>query len=517
MSRRPNILLVMADQLAGPALPLDGSGVARTPNLQQLADSGVVFENAYCNFPICAPSRASMMAGLLPHNFDQFDNSSEFPAAIPTIPHYLRQLDYRTILSGKMHFIGPDQLHGFESRITTEIYPANFAWTVDWTRGREFRPTNLTMAAVKEAGPCVRSLQIDYDDEVEYHSVQAIYDLARESDDKPFFLTASFTHPHSPFVTSQEYWDRYQHDEIPEPSVGPLALDEMDHLSRNLHYCQGRDVFNVDAQETLTARHAYFGMISYIDDKLGALMQALRHTGLDENTIVIFTADHGEMMGERGMWYKQHFFEWASRVPLIVSAPERYQSARIKANVSLLDLLPTLVDIGSAGTGIEYAETPQGHSLKPYLESENDVEAFPVIAEYSADGSTGPSRMVLQHRIKYMYLEGVDECLYDLDQDPLESNNLVDDVEYQSRLEELRAIAFADWDPVALRQRVLDDQQQRLFIQRVTQGDPAYVYALSDEDLRKYVRNAGAADTKSRARFPYVKPSAPDIDAARNG
>jgi len=288
-------------------------------------------------------------------------------------------------------------------------------------------------------------------------------------------------------------------------------------IHRNLHYCQGRDVFNVDAEETLTARHAYFGMISYIDDKVGALLRTLEHTGLDRNTIVVFTSDHGEMMGERGMWYKQHFFEWASRVPLIVSWPGHYAPARITDEVSLLDLMPTLVDIADPEDAVEYGEAPHGRSLLPWLTDSGERTAAPVIGEFSADGSTGPSRMVLRERIKYLYLEGVDECLYDLDRDPLELENRVEDPDYRSQLEALRAIAFDNWDPGALHARILADQQRRLLIQRVTGGEPTYVYALSDEDQRKYVRNAGAADTKARARFPYVEPSAPDIDAARNG
>ena len=122
-----------------------------------------------------------------------YDNASEFHADLPTFCHYLRGLGYRCELSGKMHFVGPDQLHGYEKRHTIEIYPANFAWTVDWSKGREYRPTNLTMAPIIESGPAVRTLQMDYDDEVAYHGKQALYDLARKADDRPFQLTISFT------------------------------------------------------------------------------------------------------------------------------------------------------------------------------------------------------------------------------------------------------------------------------------------------------------------------------------
>jgi len=138
----------MADQMAAAALPMYGNSKVIAPNLLSLASSGVVFENCYCNLPMCGPSRASLHTARLPFGMGMYDNASEFHADIPALPHYLRGLGYRTELAGKMHFVGPDQLHGYEKRHTTEIYPANFAWTVDWTKGREYRPTNLTMAPV---------------------------------------------------------------------------------------------------------------------------------------------------------------------------------------------------------------------------------------------------------------------------------------------------------------------------------------------------------------------------------
>ena len=358
----PNILLIQADQLAANALSSYGNATVKDPNIARLAEQGVVFENCYCNLPMCGPSRASMHAGRLPFAIDMFDNASEFHADIPTFAHYLRALDYRVELSGKMHFVGPDQLHGYDKRHTTEIYPANFAWTVDWSKGRSYKPTNLTMAPIIESGPAIRTLQMDYDDEVAYHGQQALYNLARQQDDNPFMLTVSFTSPHSPFVIGQEYWDLYDHADIEGPAVPPLALDEMDHLSRNLHYCQARDQFTVTDDHRRMARHGYYGMISYIDEKVGQLVSVLEKTGLAQNTIVILIADHGEMMGERGMWFKQHFFEWAASVPFIVYAPQRFQPARVSQNISLVDLMPTLLDLASNGDFHEYAAPIDGIS-----------------------------------------------------------------------------------------------------------------------------------------------------------
>lgn len=509
-AKQPNILFVMADQLAAPALPIYGHPLVKAPNMERLADQGVVFENCYCNLPMCGPSRASMHAGKLPFSIGMYDNASEFHAAIPTFAHYLRGLGYRAEMSGKMHFVGPDQLHGYQKRHTTEIYPGNFAWTVDWSQGRDYRPTNLTMAPVIESGQCIRSLQMDYDDEVEYHGVQAIYDLARKGDDRPFLLTVSFTSPHSPFVISKDYWDLYNHDDIELPSVPEITLNEKDHLSRNLHYCQGRHEFTVTDEHRRTARHAYFGMISYIDEKLGALMDTLERTGLADNTMIVMTADHGEMMGERGMWYKQHFFEWAARVPLIVSYPGAPGGARVTQNVSLIDLMPTMLDAANGGAFTEYVTPLDGTSLTGALQGNPSGLPDVAISEFAADGSTGPSRMVRKGAWKYMYLEGVDELLFNIEDDPRELINLTGAPEHAEIESELKAIAMDGWDPTALYEEIAEDQRCRLKIHQVTGGEPTYVNIVRADDANRYIRNAGAADTKARARLPYVAPAMPD-------
>ena len=509
--KKPNILLIQADQLAANALAPYGNKTVLAPHIERLAESGIVFENCYCNLPMCAPSRASMHAGKLPFSIDMYDNASEFQAGIPTFAHYLRRLDYRVELSGKMHFVGADQFHGYEKRHTTEIYPANFAWTVDWSKGREYRPTNLTMAPIIESGPCIRSLQMDYDDEVAYHAKQALYDFARHNDDQPFLLTVSFTSPHSPFVIGYDYWNRYQHEDIEAPAVAPLELDEMDHLSRNLHYCQARHQFTVTDEHRKMARHGYYGMISYIDDKIGELMAILNNTGLAEDTVVIFLADHGEMMGERGMWFKQHFFEWAAKVPLIVSAPNRWAADRVTQNVSLIDLLPTLLDIAVDDTFDQYVTKLDGKSLLPAING--DAAGLPdtAISEFAADGSTGPSRMVKHGDWKLMWLEGVDCLLFNTVEDPTEINNRFDDPSCTTIRQRLEKMLFDGFEPESLRITIEQSQRERLMVHEATKGEPTYVNIVRYDDGKRYIRNAGAADTKAKARLPFVPPAEPDL------
>src|SRR5438105_9320765 len=318
----------MADQLAARALSAYGNAIAKTPHLDALAEDGVVFENAYCNTPLCAPSRASLLTGRLPSGIGVYDNGAELSASIPTLAHYLRARGYFTCLAGKMHFIGPDQLHGFEERLTTDVYPAGTDWIPDWNRPLdEPLPWYHDMSSVLEAGISEATLQLDFDEEVGFRSVRKLYDLAREGDDRPFLLLVSFTHPHDPFEMPRAYWDRY--DEVDMPRVPRLPMDEVDPHSRRIRVMCGTDTSGVDEGAIRRARHAYYAAVNYVDDKVGELLRALELTGLRGETIVLFASDHGEALGERGLWYKMTFFEDSARVPLVFHAPERFAPRRV--------------------------------------------------------------------------------------------------------------------------------------------------------------------------------------------
>jgi choline-sulfatase len=320
MGSRPNILLIMADQLAAPFLPAYGHSMVQAPALDALASCGTVFESAYTNSPLCAPARFSMLSGQYNSKIGAYDNAAEFASSVPTFAHHLRGAGYQTCLAGKMHFVGADQLHGYEERLTTDIYPADFGWTPNWedAEGR-FDWWFHNMDSVRFAGVADSSNQLDYDDEVGFQAVRKLRDLARTNDARPWMLTASFTHPHDPYVARQQYWDRYDHDAIDMPKVGALPVDTLDPHSRRLRHVSAMDAVELTDAQIRNARHAYYANISYVDDWVGTLLATLEAGGMAENTVVIFTADHGDMLGERGLWYKMNFFEGAARVPLIVS------------------------------------------------------------------------------------------------------------------------------------------------------------------------------------------------------
>jgi len=515
--KRPNFLFIMADQLAAPALAAYGHKVTRTPRIDSLAEHGVVFENAYCNFPICAPSRFSMLTGQLPSRIGAYDNAAEFPSSIPTLMHYLRAAGYQTCLSGKMHFVGADQLHGFEERLTTDIYPADFGWTPDWANKKLEYSWSHHMQSVMEAGTCQRSLQIDFDEDTCNQAVQKIYDLARDLDDRPFFLCVSFTHPHDPFTCLPEHWERYEHDQIDMPAVPAIPVDKLDPHARRLHFMDSVHRYNVTEDVVRTARHAYYGMISYVDDLTGRLMSALHRAGLAEDTIIVFTGDHGEMMGERGMWYKMTFYEWSARIPLIIHAPMLFGPRRVKENVSLVDLLPTILDLATDGRMPELIDPVDGNSLLKLIHGEADGWPDLVLSEYLAEGALDPILMLKRGTKKFVYSETDGAMLFDLATDPHELDDLAKKPEHKDEVAQLTAEVGKHWDYAELNRRVIESQNRRLFIHdvllkgRYTPWD----WQPRRDASQMYVRNTGVDEdvVKGRARLPFVPERKPDFPA----
>ncbi len=505
MASRPNILMIMADQLTALALPTYGHRIVRAPNLERLAAQGVVFERAYCNFPLCAPSRASLMTGRLASRIGVYDNAAEFPAAAPTLAHGLRALGYRTCLAGKMHFVGPDQLHGFEERLTTDIYPADFGWTPNWEApDQRIDWWYHNMGSVKDAGIAEATNQLDFDTEVAFQAERRLSEHARADDGRPLFLCVSFTHPHDPYAVPRAYWDRYREEEIDLPKVAPLPDAAMDAHSKRLARAADMAAARITDADVRRARHAYYGEISFVDDQIGGLLSSLDRFGLAEDTLVLFTADHGEMLGERGLWYKMHFFEWALRVPLLVWAPGRYRQHRVATPVSLVDLAPTLVEL--AGGLAEPALGGDGRSLVPLIEGQ-DLAPRPVLAEYTAEGAAAPVLMVRDGDLKLIWSAGDPPLLYDLAADPDERHNLATEPAAAGQLGRLEALVRLNWDPEALCRQVIASQRARRFTWGATmQGHHAsWDYQPRRDASRQYMRNhLDLNEVEAAKRFPKL-------------
>jgi len=445
----PNILVVMVDQLAGTLFPDGPADWLHVPNLRRLAARSQRFTQAYCASPLCGPSRASFMTGLLPSHNGVYDNAAEFRSDLPTFAHHLRRAGYLTILAGKMHFVGPDQLHGFEERLTTDIYPADFGWTPDYRKpGERIDWWYHNMGSVSGAGVAEITNQLEYDDEVAHLACAKLRDLARGADPRPWAMVVSFTHPHDPYVARQRYWDLYEGcahllPEAPDPADDPQS-------QRLRAACDaGAAVLTDDMVQR--ARRAYLANISYIDDKLGELLDVLDATG--QEAAILFTSDHGDMLGERGLWFKMTFLDGSARVPLMLALAGG-AGGRVDTPVSLLDVLPTLCDL--AGT-----EVPAGlDGVSLFAAATRGA----VPMEYAAEGSVAPLVALRQGRRKLIRSAPDPDQLFDLEADPQERVNRAADPDCAGVLADLRAQADARWDLAGFDAQVRDSQARRLVV-----------------------------------------------------
>ncbi len=486
---RPNILIIMVDQLNGTLFPDGPAEWLHAPHLKALAARSARFQNNYTSSPLCAPARASFMAGQLPSRTQVYDNAAEYVSSIPTYAHHLRRAGYYTALSGKMHFVGPDQLHGFEERLTTDIYPADFGWTPDYRKpGERIDWWYHNLGSVTGAGVAEITNQMGYDDEVAFLAEQKLYHLSRDNDDanrRPWCLTVSFTHPHDPYVARKKYWDLYEDCAHLLPEVGMLE-DQDPHSKRLIHACDYEN-FNVTEDDIRRSRRAYFANISYIDDKVGALIDTLTRTRMLDNTYILFCSDHGDMLGERGLWFKMNFYEGSARVPLMVAGPGIAPGLH-QTPTSNLDVTPTLCDLAGISMD-EVMPWTDGISLTGMIKGE--ARTTPVLMEYAAEGSYAPMVSIREGQWKYVHCALDPDQLFDLDADPQELTNLAADPAYKDVLADFITKRQARWDMDRFDAAVRESQARRWVVYEALRNGSYYPW--DHQPLQKaserYMRN----------------------------
>jgi len=502
---KPNILIIMVDQLNGKFFPDGPADFLHAPHLKALAARSARFANNYTSSPLCAPARASFMAGQLPSRTRVYDNAAEYISSIPTYAHHLRRAGYYTALSGKMHFVGPDQLHGFEERLTTDIYPADFGWTPDYRKpGERIDWWYHNLGSVTGAGVAEITNQMEYDDEVAFLANQKLFHLSRENDDaerRPWCLTVSFTHPHDPYVARRKFWDLYEGCDQLMPEVGMLPDDQQDpHSKRIIHSCDYKN-FEVTDAHIRRSRQAYFANISYLDEKVGELVDTLTRTRMLDNTFILFCSDHGDMLGERGLWFKMNFFEGSARVPLMVAGPGIAPGLHL-APTSNLDVTPTMAEL--VGISMDDIEPwTDGMSLVPLINGVERTE--PVLMEYAAEGSYAPLVCIREGKWKYIHCMLDPDLLYDLETDPLELSNLADDPDFAEVVALFRRKREERWDMGAFDAAVRESQARRWVVYEALRNGSYYPwdYQPLQKASERYMRNHMNLDTLEESkRYP---------------
>ena len=455
---KPNFLIIMSDEHAPMYSSVYGHAIVRTPNMERLAAAGATFDAAYCNSPLCTPSRMSFMTGRYIHKIGTWDNATPMRSDLVTWAHRLRAAGYDVVLSGKQHFGGADQLHGFQRQMARDLH-AEWNHPIHlWDDG--IVPAETPWQEVYAAGPGMTE-ELEVDDLAQERALAYLRESARHN--KPWALNVSFIAPHFPYIVPQRFWDMYPPDEMDLPTIPQGHLDDLHPMALRLRTMFGFPQFPDDVVRR--ARAGYYALITYFDEKIGELMDALKETGQEENTVIIHLSDHGDMNGEHGMWRKSNFYEASSRVPLQVVWPGRIDGGRrLSQVVSLVDVTATLCDIAG-----DNCELPlDGDSLLPLLLSENGGdpnwkdEAF---CEYLAHGCDRPMAMLRRGRYKLNTSWGDQVELYDLEADPGEFHDLSYNAEHQDRIAEMLSDLLSDWDPAALDRQVRESQRQQRYIE----------------------------------------------------
>ena len=437
---KPNILVLMSDQHHPHIMGCEGDPVVRTPHLDRLAARGTLFESCYCPAPLCVPSRMSFMTSRFPSDNEVWSNHCMLSSDIPTFAHALGAAGYETALNGRMHFVGPDQRHGFESHPVGTM-GATYIGGRNRSMPRELlNATGQNRYAVKVAGPGRTGYQF-FDETVAEGCVEFLkaHSHTPTQGKRPFCLVAGFVLPHCPFVCPRDDFYYYL-DRVTLPVV-PEGYFESLHPAVQL-WRKNRGVEDLTEDEIRRARAGYYGLVTHFDRQIGKVLEALEENGLAEDTVIIYTGDHGEMAGEHGMWWKSNFYEGAASVPLILSWPERFPSGeRQRSIVNLVDLGPTMIEIAEADPLPDIA----GRSLVPLLRGEDVEWPDETFSEHYPSNGVPPARMIRRGPWKLVHYEGYRPQLFNLDEDPEEFHDLGEDPQYEDVRTELTQRVLADW------------------------------------------------------------------------
>ena len=431
--KKPNILFLMTDQHRFDVAGFAGDPVVRTPNLDRLAKDSVVFTNAYTPAPVCVAARQSMAAGQLPKTCNCVGmNDVDVGADYMTLPRRFSQYGYATVCCGKLHILGEDQMQGWTTRIAAlndiEVAPQYISGLQEQPPPRESANWNWTKE-LQTAGPGT-NLWGERDRFAVNGALQYIdmffngADYDRQTPDRPLFLKVSLSIPHYPYKCDEDKFRYYIN------RVNPYDEERSDHPGLQF----GRHDDTITPREIRRATAAYYGLVEQADEWFGQVLDEIERAGQDlDDWIIVFTSDHGDMLGEHGIFHKVVFYEGSARVPLFIRMPRRFSGGRdVDKNVNLCDLFATLCEL----CALPVPENLDSRSLTPLL----DGNERPEWQNESVSVIGNPATvMIKQDDLKYMYYgSGAPEILFDLAADPKESRSVIDEPRYATQLAHFR-------------------------------------------------------------------------------
>ncbi len=462
---RPNILMLFSDEHNARLAGFMDHPVVRTPNLDRLAAEGAVFDNAYCNSPLCSPSRQSFMAGLHCHHIDMWNNTAAMPPDTVTWAHMLSVAGYETSLFGKMHFNGYQKMYGFDRRPVLEgndrgedFHSWGLRTSHEWADPLPYTQGNMRKQLLQAGADTPQRCPIFRKDLQVRDAVCAdLRAKAAGGFDRPWATCAAFVLPHPPWKARADILDGYRGGGDLPVNLEGAGRDTCD---RYLQQYFG-NLAELPEDAVRRAREVYFALITELDEHCGKILDCLEETRLAENTAVFYFSDHGEMAGEHGLWAKCTLLEPSARIPLVVRFPGRgREGARVDVPVSLVDLYPTFLEIG--GIGLPAPLYTHGHSLVPLLRGRPEqFQGGEVFCEFEGEGWNHPRAFLRAGKYKYVYNHTAESRLYDLHADPHEMSDLSGRAEVAGVEGALRSKLLADWDPEAIERRVLLAQARR--------------------------------------------------------
>lgn len=436
---QPNLLVIMDDEHMGSALACAGHAFVKTPNLDRLAAGGTRFENAYTNCPICVPSRASMATGLYPHQTGYWDNCMGYDGKISSWGHALQEKNIETVSIGKLHYIDDECATGFD-RQYLPMYLHNGGDTHGLVRDDPPpRPQCSDLAEMIGPG---ETEYLAYDRSIRDKACEWLHEKGLSPQSHQWTAFVSFISPHYPLIAPHEFFNLYDPASIPLPKERAEDGTTDNEWWRAFENCYIWDRFFENDNQRRLAIASYYGLVSFIDDCVGKILDTLEATGLDKNTRVLFLSDHGDNLGARGLWGKSTMYEESVAIPMIMSGPGIPAGKVCRTPVSLIDVYPTILANAQLPA---HTERP-GRSLIG-IANQPDNTARIVFSEYHATAAKSALFMLRHGRYKYIHYVGYNPELYDLENDPQELRNLALDDLYRDLLREYERLLKGVVDP----------------------------------------------------------------------